>query len=202
MRAATRARAHDRPSRRRERASGESTRDSGDAVASGLERQHRVPRGSGADDRQPQTRASRNGSRRATGIEEGLHILGSRGDDTTTISRRVDGDRIRHHRNLVDALNDKFKAPRSQPRSLPALLWALQWRQIRGWLGLAVLVLVLAACARFHPEPALDFPPWPHLTFQARLGGGACLDEPDAQALLRWLDKLRAFEAARQRLLK
>ena len=115
---------------------------------------------------------------------------------------RIDSETAKTGEDLVDALNDKFKAPRSQPRSLPALLWALQWRQIRGWLGLAVLVLVLAACARFHPEPALDFPPWPHLTFQARLGGGACLDEPDAQALLRWLDKLRAFEAARQRLLK
>lgn len=116
---------------------------------------------------------------------------------------RIDSEAAKTGPDLVDALNEKFKGVRRPRTSLAAHLWALQWRQVRGWIGLGLVLLLLgASCARFHPEPALDFPPWPRLTFQPRLGGGACLDEPDAQELLRWLDKIRAFDAARQRLLQ
>jgi len=62
--------------------------------------------------------------------------------------------------------------------------------------------LLLAGCARFHPEPALDFPPWPKTKFVLDGESRFCLDQENMQGLAKWLDKLRAFEAARARLLK
>lgn len=111
---------------------------------------------------------------------------------------RIDTESPKVGQDLVDDLNQRFKLGR--PRSLTGHLWALQWRQIRRWWPLVVLLL-LTGCSTFRPEPRLEFPPWPHLVFSPGLNGGACLTDPDAQELLRWADKLRAFEAARQRLL-
>jgi len=73
---------------------------------------------------------------------------------------------------------------------------------VRRW-GLLLLLLVCPGCsAVFHAEPALDFPAWPKTKFTLTEQGAFCLDQDDMQAFSKWLDKLRAFEAARQRLLK
>ena len=69
-------------------------------------------------------------------------------------------------------------------------------------LAAVALLLALSGCARFHPAPALDFPPWPHTKFALDAESRFCLDQENMQALSKWLDKLRAFQAARERLLK
>lgn len=69
-------------------------------------------------------------------------------------------------------------------------------------LAAIALLLALTGCARFHPEPALDPPPWPKTKFVLDSESRFCLDQENMQGLSRWLDKLRAFFAARERLLK
>ncbi|HSE02883.1 MAG TPA: hypothetical protein VLK35_01920, partial [Methylomirabilota bacterium] len=69
-------------------------------------------------------------------------------------------------------------------------------------LVLAGGLLLLVACARWRPEPAtLPFPTPPAITFARCDTDKICLTEADAERLAKWMDQLRAFEAARARLL-
>ncbi len=68
--------------------------------------------------------------------------------------------------------------------------------------GLLLLLLLLTGCAHFRPEPALDPPPWPKVKFVLDSESRFCLDQENMQGLGKWLDKLRAFFAARERLQK
>ena len=74
------------------------------------------------------------------------------------------------------------------------------------WILAAASLLFLSGCARFRPEPLyIKFPEPPHLTFQlcwSDTEGAAmvCLPQADGAALAKWMDKVRAFEAARERL--
>lgn len=109
---------------------------------------------------------------------------------------RIDTTQDKTGQDLLDDLNGKFKLRPHRHRSL----WRVALRQI---LHLAILGALLTGCAHFHAEPALSFPPWPKLTFTRDVATGAfCMDQAEAQSFDRWVDKLRAFEAARQRLLK
>lgn len=71
-----------------------------------------------------------------------------------------------------------------------------------------LLVILLAGCASWRREPALlEFPQPPHVEFfLCRIPkehiSMVCLSQDDASALVKWMDKLDAFEAARQRLLR
>lgn len=76
----------------------------------------------------------------------------------------------------------------------------------RSFIILAVLLLLLGGCAwfnRFRPEPvALPFPETPKLHFTCPAGSGQCwLSQDDANKLAKYLDELRAFQRARERLL-
>jgi hypothetical protein len=71
-----------------------------------------------------------------------------------------------------------------------------------------VAALLLGGCATvcgpycWTQEPAeLPFPPMPALSWSICQPGTFCLPTADAQALDKWLDQVRAFESARQRLL-
>jgi len=71
--------------------------------------------------------------------------------------------------------------------------------------SLVLLALLLGGCAwfaRWKAEPtALPFPPPPHLTFLRCDTDKVCLSQADATLLAGWMDKLRAFQSARTRLL-
>jgi hypothetical protein len=63
--------------------------------------------------------------------------------------------------------------------------------------------LALAGCVHVFQEPALEMPQRPSIHF-FRCGPEeiwVCMTEPEAVALGKWIDKLDAFEAGRQRLL-
>jgi hypothetical protein len=70
--------------------------------------------------------------------------------------------------------------------------------------SLVLLALLLGGCAwfaRWKPEPtSLPFPPAPKLTFTRCDTDKVCLSQADAGLLAAWMDKLRAFQAARVRL--
>lgn len=72
--------------------------------------------------------------------------------------------------------------------------------------SLLLLVLVLAGCswfARFKPEPTvLPFPEPPALRFVLCDTDKVCLSQADGAKLSAWMDKLKAFQAARLRLLQ
>ena len=63
------------------------------------------------------------------------------------------------------------------------------------WLAVVVL---LTGCQSAVSAPPLPFPDWPHLHWAHT--GAWCLDEPDAQALDKFFDKLKAYKAASERL--
>ena len=66
----------------------------------------------------------------------------------------------------------------------------------------AVLLLGLVGCARWRSEPAeLPFPDPPAVHFFLCGADHVCLSQADADRLAKWMDKLRAFQAARERLL-
>lgn len=71
--------------------------------------------------------------------------------------------------------------------------------------SLIVLALLLGGCAwfaRFRPEPtALPFPDPPSLHFVRCDADKVCLSQADGAKLSAWMDKLKAFQAARTRLL-
>ena len=82
---------------------------------------------------------------------------------------------------------------------------------MRKWILLpwiiAIFYLVLTGCARFAGEPLyLEFPDEPSLSwalcFNAAREPMLCLSQGDGAKLSKWVDKLRAFEHARARLLK
>ena len=80
-------------------------------------------------------------------------------------------------------------------------------RRNRRVVGLLVAVAVIAtACARWRPEPMyLVFPDPPAISYRLCEQAGhptpdVCLSQTDAAALAKWMDKVRAFEAARKRL--
>lgn len=67
-------------------------------------------------------------------------------------------------------------------------------------LGCCLLLLLLAGCARWRPEPvALPFPDPPALTWRA-CGEEVCLSRAEADRLAEWLDAVNAFRHARERL--
>ena len=70
-----------------------------------------------------------------------------------------------------------------------------------------ILACWLAGCARFGGEPRyLEFPDEPHITWAlcdpVQDTVRVCISQADAQKLAKWIDKLRAFEHARERLIK
>lgn len=68
-------------------------------------------------------------------------------------------------------------------------------------LSLGVLVLFFVGCAATLPAPtSLPFPSRPELTWYQGPDGGLCLSPDDADRLLKFDDRLRAFEHAWQRL--
>lgn len=83
--------------------------------------------------------------------------------------------------------------------------WLLTLRRVA---AVVLVGLVLAGCARFRPEPLhIQFPVPPKLVWaqcQPDEDGTPrlCLSERDAAALAKWIDRVRAFEAARERLLR
>ena len=72
-------------------------------------------------------------------------------------------------------------------------------------LAVLLAVLLLSGCAwfaRWKPEPAaLPFPPIPAVQWSLCQPGMFCLQSADADKLDKFMDQLRAFQAARQRLL-
>lgn len=77
---------------------------------------------------------------------------------------------------------------------------------MRRSLSALLLSLILAGgCAwfaRWKPEPAtLPFPPLPALRWSLCQPGMFCLPSADADALDKFMDQIKAFQAARQRLL-
>jgi hypothetical protein len=68
------------------------------------------------------------------------------------------------------------------------------------------VLLVASACTWFRPEPLyIKFPVPPHITYElcdvvGRPEPELCLSQSEAAALSKWMDKVRAFEAARERL--
>lgn len=117
---------------------------------------------------------------------------------------RIDSEASKSGEDLTDALNEKFKAAPSRSPSIARRARQVALRRLLHAVRLAVLLVVLSGCTGpFRAEPKLEFPAWPKLQFSRDTQTGAqCLDEAEAQALDKWLDKLRAFEASRQRLLR
>jgi hypothetical protein len=68
-------------------------------------------------------------------------------------------------------------------------------------LLLIALSLLLAGCVRVAYEPALPMPDRPNIRFSLE-NGKVCLSEEDADKLAKYMDKLNAFDAARQRALE
>jgi hypothetical protein len=68
-------------------------------------------------------------------------------------------------------------------------------------LLIAAIMVLLSGCVYVANEPALDFPERPSIVWSVR-DGRTCIDEEDADAFSKWIDKLNEFEAARQRLLR
>lgn len=66
--------------------------------------------------------------------------------------------------------------------------------------ALSAASLLLAGCLAVKQEPPIPFPAWPAIQFKCT-GGFCCLTEAETNALNRWAKELRAFEAARGRLL-
>lgn len=65
----------------------------------------------------------------------------------------------------------------------------------------ALAALLLTSCVRVAYEPALEMPPRPAIHFNM-CGELVCLSQADADKLAKYLDKMNAFEAARQRALE
>ena len=73
---------------------------------------------------------------------------------------------------------------------------------MRGIKSLSLsLALLLGGCLSVAQEPALPFPERPSVRF-LRTPVGICTTEPEAQEMVKWIQKLNEFEAARARLLK
>ena len=71
-------------------------------------------------------------------------------------------------------------------------------------IRLIIGILLLAGCSHFGEPLYIKFPEPPHLTFKFCDDDGVqvlCLSESDGVKLSKWMDKVRAFEAARKRLL-
>lgn len=64
------------------------------------------------------------------------------------------------------------------------------------WAWLALLLF--SGCVRVAYEPALEMPTRPQIHFKL-CGELVCLSQEDADKLAKYLDKMNAFEAARQR---
>jgi hypothetical protein len=64
---------------------------------------------------------------------------------------------------------------------------------------LALIALLLTGCVHVAYEPALEMPERPKLHWTICGEKQLCLSEADADKLAKFLDKLNAFEAARQR---
>lgn len=62
-------------------------------------------------------------------------------------------------------------------------------------------LLALGGCVSVAYEPALPFPERPPVQF-SRTPSGICTSEDEAQAMIRWIQKLNEFEAVRDRLLR
>lgn len=71
----------------------------------------------------------------------------------------------------------------------------------RRGLSLAAALLLLGGCVSVAHEPALPFPDRPAVKFY-RTPVGICTSEAEAQEMIRWIQKLNEFEAARDRLIK
>lgn len=69
-------------------------------------------------------------------------------------------------------------------------------------LPVLALALLLASCTTVSVEPALEMPTRPKLHFSLAPDGRICLPQEDAAALGKYFDKLDAFDAGRQRVLK
>lgn len=78
---------------------------------------------------------------------------------------------------------------------------------VRWWLRtiLAAYLFVggvlLGGCVHVGYEPALEMPARPSIHFKL-CGELVCLSQEDADKLAKYLDKMNAFEAARQRALE
>ena len=78
---------------------------------------------------------------------------------------------------------------------------------MRTFCVLMIALTLAGGCAMIHPEPQhLVFPEVPEIKFH--VCGNAdrtivmiCMSEPDASALAKWMEKVKAFEEARNRLL-
>ena len=66
---------------------------------------------------------------------------------------------------------------------------------------IVTVCLLLTGCVSVAFEPDLPFPERPAVQFK-NTPSGVCVSEDDAQAMLRWIQKLNEFEAARARQLK
>ena len=64
----------------------------------------------------------------------------------------------------------------------------------------AGMLALVAGCVSVKMQPILPFPPAPPLTFSAQ--GPVCLGEQDANSLLKYFDKLDAYQQAIERLTK
>lgn len=79
-------------------------------------------------------------------------------------------------------------------------------RLSRSALAAVAVAAVLTGCARFRPEPLyIAFPEVPRIEYRLCDVDGepaplVCLSQRDGAALSKWLDKVRAFDHARQRL--
>jgi len=98
---------------------------------------------------------------------------------------------------LTEALNQRFGAWHRARAYLPRERW--WW--VTAWAGVAALLLM--GCSRHViREPGLTMPHRPPMTWVRCQPGYQCLNDADADQLVRYLDRLDGFEAARERLLQ
>ena len=78
--------------------------------------------------------------------------------------------------------------PNDQMETWEFFTWIIFAAIITGWLFLAT------GCVSIHQQPILPMPQVPELHFKA--AGPVCLDEPEANLLWQYFDKLDAYQRA------